>query len=163
MTYTPLTLLGGITPKNVIHKIESHKLMHALPVATGKIIVDGQPVVILADGTVRGFEAGDTLSHIIGTAITNSANAAYGASKQHGPVDVTVAVKGFAIVYGIAGADLTAGPVKPTGVLDTTKRYAAYEQAVADVTAPAFIGGDLVTAIALNPADTGELIQLLIL
>lgn len=153
-----LTLFGDVTPQSVIHKFESHKLMQAFPVATGKPIGIGQLVVLLDDGTIRGYEAVDavaaTLRKPIGFAITSSTTPAYGESKQHGAVDVTVCVKGFAITYGIAKTDVVAGPIVPTGDLDTTKRYAAYSQGEADT--------ELV-AYALNPADAGELLQVLIL
>lgn len=160
-----MTLLGGITPKNVIHKIESHKLMNAFPVATGKVIVESQQVVILADGTIRAFEAGDNINHIIGTAITGSAHPAYTASLQRGPIEVTVAMRGFAIVYGIASEEIDAGPIVPTGALDATNRYVAYKQAAIVTSAAGNVTsvGDPVLAIALNPADASELIQLLIL
>jgi len=149
-----MTLLGDITPKNVIHKNESHKLANAFPVEAGKVIVEGQQVVILPNGNIRGFEAADNLNHIIGIAINGSAHAAYGASLQHGPVDVTVFVRGYAITYGFASEAINAGPVKPNGTLDATLRFSQYAQA--EVTDP-------VIAIALNPAELGELVQLLIL
>jgi len=160
-----MTLLGDITPKNVFHKIESHKLMNAFPVKTGEVIVESQPVILLDDGTIRSFKAGDDPNKIIGNAVTGSAHPAYVESHQHGVVDVTVAVRGFAIVYGVASATIVAGPVVPDGTLDDTKRFVSYKQA----TVPTIVGGnvtsvgDPVLAYSLNPADAGELIQLLIL
>ena len=146
---------GEKTPGVVIFKSESHKLHQAFPVKTNEKIIQGQPVVLNEDGTIQGFKSTDTLSKIIGWAATNSENPAYQASRQHGPVDVTVMVRGYAIVYGVSQAALGSVLVKPTGSLDTTKRFTEYEAAVP---------GDAVTAINLTPASgAGELIQILIL
>ncbi len=174
--------VGYGTPPVAIFKSESHKLHHAFPLATGKTVVQGQPVVLLNDGTVKGFESGDDLGRVIGFAVTNSANPAYQPSRQHGPVDITVAVSGHGIIHAISGAALNAGPIKPTGELDSTGKYVEYIQAVGAVdgsitpgsftapdtyVSPEYTPGvpaDRVVALALNPAgDAGELLQVLIL
>jgi hypothetical protein len=150
-----LTILGDKTPSAVIFKSESHKLAHSFPVKEGKTIKKGQPIVLNTDGTVQAFEATDSLAKIIGYAITDSTTPAYAASKQYGAVEVTVAVKGHAILNAVAGGALSAGPVKPSGALDATSRYAKYV---------ALAGGDPTVAIALNDADAdGDLIQVLFL
>lgn len=166
----------GSTPVAAIFKSESHKLHHAFPLKTGKSVVQGQLVVLNADGTVQGFGTDDSLANVIGVAITNSANPSYQASMQHGPVDITVAVKGHAIVNAVAGDDgITAGPVKPTGALDSTGKYAKYINTEAATTIDVDIDGgtdtgqalasvdDQVVAIALNPGDDGEPLHVLIL
>ena len=121
--------VGTQTPPVAIFKSESHKLHHAFPLEDSEKVVQGQPVVLLSTGTVRGFKNGDSLSAIIGFAVTESSHPAYQPSRQHGPIDITVAVSGHAIVHAISGAALVAGPVKPTGGLDSTGKYAEYIQA----------------------------------
>ena len=153
-----LNMVGEITPKAAIFKSESGKLCHSFPVATGKTILQGQLVVLNTDGTIRTVEADADLSKVIGVAITNSPTPAYVASRQYGSVEVTVAMKGFAIVWGYAAGVLNAGPVKPNAVV--AQGYSKYVQSV--------LGGATpdagVTAIALNAATADlQLIQILIL
>lgn len=155
---TNLNLFGDITPKAAIFKNESGKLCHSFPVASGKTILQGQLVVLNADGTIRPFEADADLQKVIGVAITNSVTPAYAESRQYGGVEVTVALKGYAITWGYAAAALEAGPVKPNAVAENG--YAKYVQSV--------LTGETidkaVTAIALNPATADlQLIQILIL
>lgn len=150
-----MRMFGDKTPGVVIFKSESHKLHQAFPVKKGEKVVKGQPVVLNTDGTIQGFKTGNTLSSIIGWAVTDSTYPAYQESRQHGPVDVTVMVTGYAIVYGVSKGALTTVPVKPTGSLDSTGRFAEYE---------ATVEGDARVAINLTPASgAGELIQILIL
>lgn len=153
-----LNLIGEQTPKAAIFKNESGKLCHSFPVATGKTILQGQLVVLNTDGTIRAFEADADLQKVIGVAITNSVTPAYSASRQYGDIEVTVALKGYAICWGYAAAALEAGPVKPNAV--AANGYAKYVQSV--------LTGDTVdkavTAIALNSASADlQLIQILIL
>jgi len=157
-------MVGQVTPNAVIFKSESHKLHHSFPLKSGKTVKQGQMVVLNTDGTVQGFESGDSLTKVIGVAVTNSANPAYVSSKQHGPVDITVATRGYAIVYGVSGAALNAGPVKPNGSFDSTGKYAAYVQAGAgNMSGTPPVLPDVINGIALNAAtDAGELIQVLI-
>lgn len=151
-----MTLMGDKTPKAIIQKSESHKLHHSFPVKTGKKILQGQMVVLNTDGTIQAFESSDSLKNVIGVAITDSVNPAYVESKQHGPVEVTVAMRGYAIVYAAAGAaSLNAGPIKPDGNMSSDGRYAKY---VSD--------GDSTNPIMFNltPATSdGDLIQILII
>jgi hypothetical protein len=158
-------IVGQVTPNAVVFKSESHKLHHSFPLATGKKVVQGQLVVLNTDGTVQGFTNTDSLAKVIGYAVTNSDYPAYGVSRQHGPVDITVAVKGYGIIYGVSGAALNAGDVKPNGLFDSTAKYAQFVQAGAgDMTATPPVLPDRVHGIALNPAtDAGELIHVMIL
>lgn len=150
-----MTIMGDKTPRAVIQKSESHKLHHSFPVKTGKTIYQGQMVVLNTDGTIQAFESSSNLKDVIGIAVTDSVNPAYQASKQYGDVEVTVAMKGYCIVYAAAGAaSLNAGPVKPNGNL-VDNRYAKYISD-GESTNP--------SAINLTPVTSdGDLIQVLIL
>lgn len=148
------TKWGDKTPRAVVYKSESHKLHQAFNVKAGETIVAGSPVCIEADGTISAFKVANKVSYI-GIAITDSVNPAYKESRNAGPIEVTVAVTGYIVVNAVAKAALNAGVVTPTGVLDSTKRFAEYET-VADATSAQFI--------ALNQAtEAGELIQVLCL
>lgn len=130
-----MNIIGNKTPRSAVYKSESHKLCHAFNVNSGKTIRKGQMVVIEENGTISPFESGSKLDKVIGTAITDSITPAYQETKQHGPIEVTVAVIGYAIVWGVAGAaSLKAGPVKPNGNLDSTDQYAKYVSLEADDT-----------------------------
>lgn len=150
-----MTIMGDRTPRAVIQKSESHKLHHSFPVKKGKTIYQGQMVVLNDDGTIQAFESASELKNVIGYATTDSVNPAYTESKQYGPVEVTVAMKGFAIIYAAAGAaTLKSGPVKPSGDM-VNSRYAKY---VSDSTSTNPM------AFNLTPATSdGDLIQVLIL
>ena len=139
-----MTLVGQKTPQAVIYKSESHKLHQAFVVKTGENVIQGQPVQINEDGTIQAWKTG---GHYIGIAITDSYHPAYPGN------EVTVAVRGFAIVYGLSNGTITAGPVTPdpTYPVDDTNMYVKYNQGVDD------------TFIALNTASAaGELIQVLV-
>lgn len=139
-----MTLVGQKTPQAVIYKSESHKLHQAFVVKTGENVIQGQPVQINEDGTIQAWKTG---GHYIGIAITDSYHPAYPGN------EVTVAVRGFAIVYGLSNGTITAGPVTPdpTSPVDDTNMYVKYNQGVDD------------TFIALNTASAaGELIQVLV-
>ena len=146
--------VGYNTPR-AIFKSESHKLHQAFPVKKGESVIQGQPVVLNTDGTIQGFKSTDAVKNIIGWAATNSINPAYEESKQHGPLEVTVMVRGYAIIWGVSKAALTTGPVKPTGAKDADNTYAEYE---ADSATAAPI------AYNLTPASTaGDLVQILVI
>lgn len=146
--------VGYNTPRAAIFKSESHKLHQAFPVKKGESVLQGQPVVLNTDGTIQGFKTGDEVKNVIGWAVTDSKYPAYGENRQHGPIDVTVMVRGYAIVWGVSKAAVSAGPIKPTGGMDEDKLYAEYETD-ADSTSP--------IAINLTPASAaGELIQILV-
>jgi len=160
-----MTKFGDRTPSVIVFKSESHKLAHSFPVKSGETVKKGQPVVLNTDGTIQGFKNGDALNKIIGYAINDSATPAYQASKQYGAVEVTVSVSGQAIINAVAGVELTAGPVKPTGAMDSTGRFAKYIQTSAgDLTLTPPVLPEKAIAIALNEADAdGDLIQILFL
>lgn len=153
-----MTILGSKTSPVVIYKSESGKLHHSFPVKSGEKALPGQPVVLNTDGTVQGFKSGDSLYSIIGVAVNSSETPAYKDSKQYGAIEVTVAVKGYAITNALSGAALNAGPVKPNGTI-TSEGYAKYVQSVFSGTPDG-----IVTAIALNDAaGADEVIQVMIL
>lgn len=143
-----LTLQGQVTPKVVIFKSESHKLHQAFMVADNVTIVKGMPVKLDADGKISPY-AGEGI--YLGVAVTDNVNPAYKAQRNF-PVEVTVAVEGFAIVNAAASAAIeSAGYVKPTADL-LNARFVKY---VTSTTETNFI--------ALNVADeANELIQVLV-
>ena len=147
--------VGYNTPRAAIFKSESHKLHQAFPVKEGESVIQGQPVVLNTDGTIHGFKSTDAVKNIIGWAATDSINPAYKESKQHGPIEVTVMVRGYAIIWGVSKAALTTGPVKPTGAKDSDNTYAEYE---ADSTTAAPIAYNLTPASA-----AGDLVQILVI
>lgn len=147
--------VGYNTPRAAIFKSESHKLHQAFPVKEGESVIQGQPVVLNTDGTIRGFKSTDAVKNIIGWAATDSINPAYKESKQHGPIEVTVMVRGYAIIWGVSKGALTTGPVKPTGLKDTDNIYAEYD---ADSTTAAPIAYNLTPASA-----AGDLVQILVI
>lgn len=149
-----MTIMGDKTRRAVIQKSESHKLHHSFPVKKGKNAVPGQFVVLNDDGTVQGFETSDDPKKIIGVAVNNSNYPAYQESKQYGPVEVTVAMTGYMIVFAAAGAaSLNAGPVKPDGNM-VDGIYAKY---IADDESTSPVAYNLTKA-----TEDGELIQVLI-
>lgn len=139
-----MALVGTKTPQAVIYKSESHKLHQAFVVKEGQTIIQGQPVQINEDGTIQPWKKD---GHYIGIAMTDSEFPAYPGN------EVTVAVRAFAVTYGLSNGEIKAGPVTPdeTNPVDDTKMYIKYNQGIDD------------TFIALNTASAaGELIQVLI-
>ena len=108
-----LRKVGIPTPQTVIYKSESHKLHQAFPVKkNGKDvteIVPGQPVELNTDGTIQPY-AGTGI--YLGIAVTDSQNPAYPEGAL-GP-EVTVMVEAFAVVYGVAKAQMDCGYVTPS-------------------------------------------------
>lgn len=145
---TKLTLQGQVTPKVVIFKSESHKLHQAFAVADNATIVKGMPVKLDTDGKISPYTGTGVY---LGIAVTDNVNPAYGARRNF-PVEVTVAVEGFAIVNAAANAAIdAAGYVKPVeGLLNS--RFVKYAAST-----------DPTNFIALNSADeANELIQVLV-
>lgn len=145
---TKLTLRGQVTPKVVIFKSESHKLHQAFAVADNTTIVKGMPVKLDTDGKISPYTGTGVY---LGIAVTDNVNPAYGAQRNF-PVEVTVAVEGFAIVNAAANAAIdAAGYVKPVeGLLNS--RFVKYAAST-----------DPTNFIALNSADeANELIQVLV-
>lgn len=110
-----LTLYGGKTPRVVIYKHESHKLHQAFNVKTGDKITQGMPVALTTEGAnnapvITPYKGGETECYL-GIAVTDSYTPAYKAQRDY-PIEVTVAVEGYAICnYAAAGA-ITPGFVK---------------------------------------------------
>lgn len=150
------TKYGDKTPRVVIYKSESQKLHQAFNVKTGENVKNGNPVVINSDGTISAFKAASKITTLIGIAVTDSINPAYKESRNAGPIEVTVAVNGYMVLNAVAKEVMDAGPIKPSGVMDSTGRFTQFEKVAPDSTEP-------VSFIALNPAtEAGELIQVLV-
>lgn len=143
-----MALVGQKTPQAVIYKSESHKLHQAFVVKTGENIIQGQPVQINEDGTIQAWKKEEAGGRpYIGIAVTDSYYPAYPGN------EVTVAVRGFMVVYGLSNGKIKAGPVTPdpTAPVDDTNTYIKYNQGTDD------------EFIALNTASSaGELIQVLV-
>lgn len=152
------TKFGGITPRVVIYKSESHKLHQAFPVKASVKIYAGNPVAITTDGTIELLTK-DNEANYLGIAVTDNNNPAYKESANAGPVEVTVAVQGFMIINAISEAALNAGPVEIGTGMDATNHFTKFKtftQAGADAaTCP-------VNFISLTKASAkDELIQVL--
>lgn len=142
--------VGGRTPQAVIYKSESHKLHQAFPVKSGDTIVQGQPVKLNNDGTISPY-TGAADDMYLGIAVNYSKYPAYPANAAG--VEVTVMVEAFAIIHGIAKAKLTPGYVKTDGTLDESGTYTKFQ--LSDENAETKF-------IAINSAETGDLIQILV-
>lgn len=142
-----MTILGEQTPQAVIYKHESHKLHQAFKVKEGETIIQGQPVKLESDGTISGY-TGTGL--YLGIAITNSETPAY----PQPSVEVTVAVEGFMVVYGVSEAAISScGAVKPSAPA-ADSLYVKYSTDTVS-TDPKFI--------ALNTTSAAdELVQILV-
>lgn len=146
------TKWGDRTSRVVVYKSESQKLHQAFNVKAGEQIYAGNPVCIHTDGTITKFTVANAKNYV-GIAITDSINSAYKESRNAGPIEVTVAVVGYAIVNGTSKGALSAGVVEPDGTMDSTKRFSNY-QTMGTSGESHFI--------ALNEAaEAGELIQVL--
>ena len=86
----------GIPAESVISKLESHKLCHAFPVAADATIKKGQPVYLSANNP-NVLASGDHF-------LTSTEDQPGGGPYK--PKEITVACRGFAIVKGIAAAQL---------------------------------------------------------
>lgn len=139
-----MAIVGVKTPQAVIYKSESHKLHQAFTVKAGDTIIQGQPVMLNADGTISPYVG---TGIYLGIAITDSVYPAYPGD------EVTVMVQGFAVVYGVATAAVTAGYVTPSAP-DEDSLYTNYTNTSASAAS---------NFIALNTADAkGDLIQVLV-
>lgn len=150
----PLQKVGYGTKRVVIYKSESHKLHQAFPVADSATIIPGQPVYLLADGTITSSpttKVGETTTNNIylGIAMTSSLTPAY-PSLPDAP-EVTVMVQGMAIVHGTAAAASTPTGFVTPGDLDDD----GYVEYTASTTATNFIN------ITVGAAK-GDLIQVLV-
>ena len=143
-----LTLQGQNTPKVVIFKSESHKLHQAFVVADNATVVKGMAVKLDANGKISPYTGEGVY---LGIAVTDNVNPAYQGQRNF-PVEVTVAVQGFAIINAAANEAIeAAGYVKPTAnVLNSS--FVKYSTSSTET-----------NFIALNSADeANELIQILV-
>lgn len=139
-----MAIVGVKTPQAVIYKSESHKLHQAFVVKDEQTIIQGQPVMLNTDGTISPYTG---TGIYLGIAITDSVYPAYPGN------EVTVMVEGFAVVYGVASAALTAGYVNPA-VPDQDSLYVKYANTASSAAS---------NFIALNAADAaGDLVQVLV-
>lgn len=146
---------GTKTPRTKLYKSESHKLCHAFPVASNEVINEAEPVALLANGTIKALSkltAGEATSPYVGIATSFSNNNPYPSYPVSGNAEQTVMVSGFAITYGVAKTPglTNAGYVKPTSA-PITNGYTEYEPSATPT-----------NFIALHPASTGGLVQILV-
>lgn len=142
--------VGGRTPQAVIYKSESHKLHQAFPVKDGDTIVQGQPVKLNTDGTISPY-TGAKDEVYLGIAVNYSKYPAYPATAAG--VEVTVMMEGFAVIHGIAKADITTGYVQTNGTLDASGTYPNFSPSE---------GGAETKFIAINVAEMDDLVQILV-
>lgn len=143
--------VGGRTPQAVIYKSESHKLHQAFLVKDGDTIVQGQLVRLNTDGTISPYTGvGDEV--YLGIAVNYSKYPAYPATAAG--VEVTVMMEGFAVIHGIAKAEIkTTGYVQTDGTLDASDTYPNFLPSV---------NGVETKFIAINVADVDDLVQILV-
>ena len=143
--------VGGRTPQAVIYKSESHKLHQAFPVKDGDTIVQGQPVKLNTDGTISPYTGAEGEVYL-GIAVNYSKYPAYPATAAG--VEVTVMMEGFAVIHGIAKAEITTtGYVQTDGTLDASGTYPNFS--------PSREGAET-KFIAINVADVDDLVQILV-
>lgn len=147
--------VGGRTPQAVIYKSESHKLHQTFPVKDGHTIVQGQPVKLNDDGTISPYTGGGGEGEgevYLGIAVNYSKYPAYPATAAG--VEVTVMMEGFAVIHGIAKAEIkTTGYVQTDGTLDTSGTYPHFS--------PSTPGAET-KFIAINMAEVDDLVQILV-
>lgn len=145
--------VGGRTPQAVIYKSESHKLHQAFPVKDSDTIVQGQPVKLNTDGTISPYTGGEDEVYL-GIAVNYSKYPAYPAYPATAAgVEVTVMMEGFAVIHGIAKADIKTGYVQTDGNLDASGTYPNFS--------PSKSGAET-KFIALNGAETDDPVQILV-
>lgn len=146
--------VGGRTPQAVIYKGESHKLHQAFPVKDGDTIVQGQPVKLNTDGTISPYTGAEGEVYL-GIAVNYSKYPAYPAYPATAAgVEVTVMMEGFAVIHGIAKAEITTtGYVQTSGTLDASGTYPNF--------LPSTDGAET-KFIAINMADVDDLVQILV-
>lgn len=142
--------VGGRTPQAVIYKSESHKLHQAFPVNDGDIIVQGQPVKLNTDGTISPY-TGIEGEVYLGIAVNYSKYPAYPATAVG--VEVTVMMEGFAVIHGIAKGSIKTTYVRTDGTLDASSTYPNFLPSESDAETK---------FIAINVADVGDLVQILV-
>ena len=143
--------VGGRTPQAVIYKSESHKLHQAFQVKNGVTIVQGQPVKLNDNGTISPY-TGVKDEVYLGIAVNYNKYHAYPATAAG--VEVTVMMEGFAVIHGIAKAEITkTGYVQTDGTLDASGTYPNFS--------PSASGAET-KFIAINVAEVDDLVQILV-
>lgn len=142
--------VGGRTSQAVIYKSESHKLHQAFPVKDGDTIVQGQPVKLNTEGTISPYTGAEDEVYL-GIAVNYSKYPAYPATAAG--VEVTVMMEGFAVIHGIAKAEITTGYVQTDGTLDASGTYPNFSPSTA---------GAETKFIAINAAEVDDLVQILV-
>lgn len=143
--------VGGQTLQAVIYKSESHKLHQAFQVKNGDTIVQGQPVKLNTDGTISPY-IGVEGEVYLGIAVNYSKYPAYPAMAAL--VEVTVMMEGFAVIHGIAKAEIKeTGYVQTDGTLDASGTYPNFSPSVS---------GAETKFIAINEAEVDDLVQILV-
>lgn len=153
--------VGGITPKAVIYKSESHKLHQAFNVKNGDTVVAGQPVVLNEDGTISPYKG---TGIYLGVAVNYSKYPVYPPEDINNP-QVTVMMEGFAVIHGIVKTTnvTKCGFVNPDGTLDESGIYPNYTP-VAEDYLNANTGQPIpeVHFIAITNGNTGDIIRILV-
>lgn len=153
--------VGGITPKAVIYKSESHKLHQAFNVKNGDTVVAGQPVVLNDDGTISPYKG---TGIYLGVAVNYSKYPVYPPEDINNP-QVTVMMEGFAIIHGIVKTTnvTKCGFVNPDGTLDESGIYPNYTPVSEDYL-NANTGQPIpeVHFIAITKGNTGDIIRILV-
>lgn len=143
--------VGGRTPQAVIYKSESHKLHQAFPIKDGDTLVQGQPVKLNPDGTISPYTGAEDEVYL-GIAVNYSKYPAYPATAAG--VEVTVMMEGFAVIHGIAKAEIKETTyVQPDGTLDASGTYPNFSPSVS---------GAETKFIAINMAEVDDLVQILV-
>ena len=153
--------VGGITPKAVIYKSESHKLHQAFNVKSGDTVVAGQPVVLNDDGTISPYKG---TGIYLGVAVNYSKYPVYPPEDVNSP-QVTVMMEGFAVIHGIVKTTnvTKCGFVNPDGTLDESGIYPNYTP-VAENYLNANTGQPIpeVHFIAITKGNMGDIIRILV-
>lgn len=151
-----MTILGDAPVKEVLHKHESHKLHQAFNVVDGETINQGDPCYLMPSGSIQAWtESSEPSGGIfIGIAVTDSITPAYEANRQRGPIEVTVAVRGYIVLWGEASADIAnASYLAPSGRSTEAPQLLTWETSTIGET----------KMVALFPVESGELVQILVL
>lgn len=145
--------VGSKTPQAVIYKSESQKLHQAFSVKKGDTIVQGQPVKLNADGTISPY-TGAAGEVYLGIPVNYSKYPCYPPMVSAETTEITVMVEGFAIIHGVAKEAIsTTGYAQTDGTLDDSGVYPNFKTS-ADSAETKFI--------ALNTAEVGELVRILV-
>lgn len=113
-----LTAFGAKSKTIFLNDAESHKLHLAFSVSAGKTVKRGQPMKMAADGTITPLIGDGTDAHlIVGYSIHN------GVAGD----EVTLACRGYAVVFATAKTAMTTGPVFYAGQDAVDADYSMYD------------------------------------